>query len=65
MAVGVAAFSVFGTDVVEAFRETENFEDFVEDAELPGVICILLASIGGAESSTSQLHYLAIRDITT
>lgn len=48
---------------MEAFREAENFEDFVEDAELLGAVCILLASIGGAESSTSQLHYLEIRDI--
>lgn len=40
----------------EAFRDDEpNFPDLMEEEELPGA-CDLLAVIGGAESSTSQLH---------
>ena len=54
--------SIFGIVVVEAFREARGvcLADFVEEAELLGTLCILLVSIGGAVSSTSQLHYLEI-----
>jgi hypothetical protein len=51
--------STFGIVVVEAFREARGvcLVDLIEEAELLGTLCILLASIGGAVSSTSQLHY--------
>jgi hypothetical protein len=51
-------FSSFGIVVEEAFREAAGvaFADFKEEAELLEAVFVLRADIGGAGSSTSQLH---------
>lgn len=40
----------------------EAVPDFTDDAALLGAVCCLIVEIGGAVSSTSQLHYLIVSD---
>jgi len=53
-----------GAGVGVAFCEADGvcFTDLIEDAALLVAVWIWLAVIGGALSSTSQLHYIAISD---
>lgn len=57
---GTSKLVILGILEEEACLDPEGvcFPDLIEDAALPLVDCALIAAIGGAVSSTSQLHYL-------